>query len=210
MSDFQQPSSTPPLPSPGMAPPPPPATAPFGVPPAPQHGAGSPYGYVPQGYVPLGYPLMNGIPMKPPRPPVKVGSLLLIGGGLGLILGSFLTWFSIDGSTFNGFSEVVTLDGDDPVGGGFVVFAVLLVGFGIAQLAARKVLAVAILAVVFASFTVLVALGQTSEVSETVRLSKLFGTDVSWGPGVPVLVISSMVGLGGAIATLAKRRRHAA
>ena len=201
--------------------PPPPAPVPFGVPPAPQFGAYAPpghtapgygsQGYGSQGYGPQGYPLVAGSQSKPPRPEVKAGSLMLIGGGVGLILGSVLDWVTIEGTSINGFSsESLSIDENSPGGGVFVFFAVLLIGFGITQLAARKVLAVAILAVVFASFAVLVALGEMSDVSDVISVMGLIGGDASWGPGIPVLILSSLVGLGGAIATLAKRRRHAA
>lgn len=133
---------------------------------------------------------------------------MLIVSGVGLVLGSILNWITIDGTSMNGFSnESLNLDGDSPGGGAFVFFAVLLTGFGIAQFAARKVLAVAILAVVFASFALMVALAEMSDVSDALSLTRLFGAQGSWGPGVPVLVVSSLLGLGGGIATLAKRRR---
>lgn len=199
MSDFQQPSSSPLPPPPSM--PPPPAPAPFGVPQAPQFGT-----YAAPGYATAGYPVAGSA--KPPRPAVKVGSIMLIVSGVGLVIGSLLNWVTIEGQSINGFSEEsLSMEENSPSGGAFVFFAVLLVGFGIAQLAARKVLAVAILAVVFASFAVLIALAQMSDVSDAITLSDLFGFQSSWGPGVPVLVISSVVGLGGGIATLAKRRR---
>lgn len=156
-----------------------------------------------------GYPLIHATqPSKPPRPPVKVGSLLLIGGGAGLILGSLLPWVTVSGESLNGFSDdSISLDGGSNGGPAFVFFAVLLIGFGIAQLAARRVLAVAILAVVFASFALIGTLAEMGDVSDVIDFTDLFGLESSWGPGVPALGVASLVGLGGGIATLAKRRR---
>lgn len=197
MSDFPQPPPNPLLPpAPSSAPPPPPV--PFGVPPVPQFG----------GYAPTGYPVGYATSLrKPPRPTVKVGALLLILGGVGLVAGSALGWVTVEGSSFNGFSkEPISLDGSSNGGPLFVFLAVLLVGFGIAQLAARKVLAIAIIAVFFAAFAVLAVLGEMSDVSDIIEFADAFDAESSWGPGIPVLGVASLVGLGGAIATLARRR----
>lgn len=198
MSDFEQPSYVLP-PPPAPVPPPQRPIAPFGVPGAPPYGT----------FTAPGYPLIHAAqPSKPPRPAVKVGSLLLIGGGAGLILGSVLPWVTVSGQSLNGFSDdSISLDGGSNGGPAFVFFAVLLIGFGIAQLAARKVLAVAILAVVFASFALVGVLAEFGDVSDVIDFTDLFGLESSWGPGVPVLGLASLVGLGGGIATLAKRRR---
>ncbi len=82
----------------------------------------------------------------------------------------------------------------------------MAIGFGIAQLAARKVLAVAILAVVFTSFAVLAALADLADVSDAKDLASAFGLEFNTGPGLYVILVGSLVALGGAIATLAKRR----
>ena len=196
MSDFDQPSFAPPLPPAPAGPPS--AAGPFATP-----GA-APYA----GYPPAGYPPGFGVvPVKPPRPQVKVGSILLIVGAAGLVLGCLLTWVSIEGQSFNGFSsESISIDGGENGGPALSFFAVVIGGFGIAQLAARRVLAVAILAVVFASFALFGVLAEMGNVSDAIELTELFGAEASWGPGVPVMGLSALVGLAGAIATLAKRR----
>ena len=43
-------------------------------------------------------------------------------------------------------------------------------------------------------------------VSEGMALSERLGAEAWWGQGVPVRGLSALVGLAGAIATLAKRR----
>jgi len=167
-----------------MAPPPPPGYAP------------------PPGYSP--YPAAPT--QKPPRPAVAAGSLLLIAGGAITIAGCFLKWFSGGGESANGFTEGLddlTVIGIDLVpGGAFVVLSVLAIGFGIAQLAAKKVLAVAILAVVFASFGVLSAMSNLGDLSD---LADIFG--IEKGPGMYVVALGNLLALAGGIATLAKRRR---
>lgn len=205
MSDFQQPVPSELPPALRMPPPPPPPPpAPFGAPSAPQFGP-----YPRPDYATPGYPIPNASAQpKPPRPPVKAGSLMLIASAVGLVLGSVLTWLTVAGASFNGFSsEALNLDENSPNGGVYVFFAVLLAGFGITQLAARRVLAIAILAVVFASFAVLISLAELGDVSDAVSLLDLLGIESSWGPGMPLLVASSLLGLGGAIVSLSKRRR---
>ena len=206
MSDFDQPSFAPPLPPAPAGPPS--AAGPFATPGAAPYAGYPPAGYPPAGYPPAGYPPGFGVvPVKPPRPQVKVGSILLIVGAAGLVLGCLLTWVSIEGQSFNGFSsESISIDGCENGGPALSFFAVVIGGFGIAQLAARRVLAVAILAVVFASFALFGVLAEMGNVSDAIELTELFGAEASWGPGVPVMGLSALVGLAGAIATLAKRR----
>ncbi|MGB8860819.1 MAG: hypothetical protein WCC60_16285 [Ilumatobacteraceae bacterium] len=212
MSEFEQlppaplppPRAVPPVVSPAQHAPfaVPPQSGPYGPPPAPY--GGQPY----SGYPATGYPLVPGMLTKPPRPVVRGGSLLLIIGGAGLVLGSVLPWLTAGGQSLNGFSsESIDLDGGSNGGPAFAVLAVLLIGFGITQLAARKVLAVAIIAVVIASFALMGALAEMGNVSDAIDFAGYFGGDASWGAGVPVLGVSSLLGLGGAITTLATRRR---
>jgi hypothetical protein len=152
----------------------------------------------------MGYYPVAGATQKPPRPAVQVGSMLLIAGGVLLILGSFLEWFNIEGESFNGFSG----DGENEVKDGpvFVFFGLLALGFGIAQLMAKRVLAVAILAVVFASFALLGALADLGDVSDLQDLADTFGAEFSQGPGLWVILLGACAALAGGIATLAKRR----
>jgi hypothetical protein len=123
----------------------------------------------------------------------------MIGGAVLMVIGSFLTWFSIDGQDVTGFTE---LAGDERDGPAFVGFAVILAAFGITTLAARRLLPIAILAVVFAGFAVIFALADYSDISDLEEIGI-----VEAGPGVPIVIIGSLVALAGGIVALAKRRR---
>ena len=191
MSDFN------PNPSAPQAPPPPVPQAPFGAPGAPP----PPTGYVPPGYTPWA----NAAGQKPPRPAVPVGSALLILGGAMLIAGSFLNWFTIEGENFTGFSSAGSDDTKDgPV---FVFLGVLAMGFGLAQLVARRVLAVAILAIVFAAFALLAAVADIGDVGNLLDFADATGFAASRGPGLWIIFVGSLVALAGGIATVAKRRK---
>lgn len=190
MSDFGSESNLPA--PPGGTPPPPPPFGGYGAPPPPP-------GYQPTGYYPVA-----GATQKPPRPAVQVGSMLLIAGGVLMILGCFLEWFAIEGESFNGFSG----NGDNDVKDGpvFVFFGVLALGFGIAQLMAKRMLAVAIIAVVFTSFALLGVLADLGDVSDLKDLADIYDADFSQGPGLWIILLGAGVALAGGIATLAKRR----
>lgn len=180
--------------------PPPPGQPLFG-------GAGAPPpppAYVPTaGMPPVGVPGYSA-PSKPPRPEVRVGSILLVLGGLVMGLGSWLEWYTIGGEAIDGF--FTDIEGTSNDGPAFVFFAVLAIGFGITQFVARRVLAVAILAVVFASIGVLIALADLGELSDLEERADLFEVDFSTGPGLWVVLLGSAVALAGAITTLARRR----
>ncbi|MEZ5271083.1 MAG: hypothetical protein R2694_02075 [Ilumatobacteraceae bacterium] len=190
MSDFEPGSMLP-------TPPPPSAGAsPFGAP----GGAAPP---PPVYAAPPGYTPMAAVGQKPPRPAVTVGAGLLAAGGALMIVGSFLNWFTIEGESFTGFSS----DGDNMKDGPvFVFLGVLALAFGITQLMARKVLAVAILSVVFAVFGILAALADITDVSDAKDLADAFGIDMSFGPGLWIILVGAFVAVGGGVATIAKRR----
>ena len=124
---------------------------------------------------------------------------MLIGGAAVIVLGSFLTWFTIGGEDITGFSE---LGGEDRDGPAFVVFAVILAGFGITTLAARRLLPIAILAVVFASFALIFALVDYGDISDLEDVGL-----VEAGPGVPIVILGALIALAGGIVALARRRR---
>lgn len=192
--------------------PPPPTGGPFSPPPPPVVHTPPP-GYGPPGYAPVGpggYPLVAADSTATrPRPQVAVGSLLLIVGGVLLIIGAFLPWATFELSiidveeTINGFSSGSGSTRDGPI---FLFFGLLALGFGIAQLAARRILAVAILSVVFGVFALAAALGEIGSLKEDLDSLEEFGT-ASLGPGPWVMLIGAAVALAGGITTLAKRRR---
>ena len=178
--------------------PPPPA-------PYPPQATGIPPAYAPPGYAPYA---AAAVP-KPPRPPVPVGSWLLIGGAVVMIVGSALNWYTVAGTKLNGFED--TFDPDTGrvttnTGGVFVLLAILALGFGIAQLAAKRVPAVAILAVVFATFGVLGVAGELANTSDRRHFVEGSAT-FSMGPGIYVVLLGALVALAGSIATLSRRRR---
>lgn len=135
---------------------------------------------------------------RPARPAVTVGGWLLVGGGIVLAIGAFLPWFSARGRDFTGFTHT----NREPDGPMFLTLAVALAGSGIAMLLARRVLAIAILAVVLGALGLLAALVDISEVRD---LTDLGLADA--GPGLPVAAVGSAIALAGGVAALAKRRR---
>ena len=186
MSDF---SSDP------YQPPAPPAPAGFSPAPPPP----------PMGGYPPAPGMMPGMTMgKPPRPAVTVGAALLIAGGVLLILGSFLNWFSFEGTDYNGFSGE---EGDTKDGPVFVFFGVLAAGFGVAMLAAKRMLAVAILGIVFSAFAVFAAFADLADVADAKDVAEVFGIEFSQGPGLWVVLLGGLLALAGSITALAKRRR---
>lgn len=169
-------------------PPPPPPTAPVGAPVgAPQH---SPF----------------GVTQKPPRPAVTIGAALLAIGGALMILGSLLNWFEIAGEQFNGFSEGGENADGTKDGPFFAVFGGLLVVFGLVQLATRKVLALGIAGIVVSALGGLAALADLSDVNDAIDIGRLFGLDVSVGPGLYVVLVGAALSIAGSIAIVAKRR----
>lgn len=198
MSDESWPG-TPPPPPPSAAPPPPPRPGPGFPQPGPwTPGAPSSFPEAAPGYVPA----------QPPRPSTPVGGLLLLGGALLVGVGSFLVWFTFLGQDVTGFTRQGF--GDDETGDGvvFVFFAIVLGAFGVTVLAAGRVLAVAIIAVVVAAFTALAALGKFADVQDLKDITETFGGDeVTIGPGLPVILVGSLLALAGSIVVLSKRRR---
>ena len=110
-----------------------------------------------------------------------------------------MTWFEIAGESVSGFDE---LGGESRDGPAFTIFAVILAGFGIATLAAKRILPIAIIAVVVASFSVLAAFADISDVNELSDAGL-----ATTGPGLPVVLVGSLIGLAGGIVALATRRR---
>lgn len=185
------------------------------VPPPPPVGAAP----LPPGYTaPPGYGTFPQMPIKPPRPAVPVGAWLLLVGGVAMAVATFLNWYTIestligDSVDINGYDDTFdpeTFENATNTGAAFMMFAIVSAGFGIAQLFAKRVLSVAIIAVVFASVALLVWLGEwalTSERKDNIG-DLLSDATLTLGPGLWVLLIGVVVSLAGAIITLAKRRR---
>lgn len=197
MSDFNE---TPSVPAPPTGSTPSPFGAPSAPPPPASYGAPA---YGAPAYGAPGFPV-GGVPaQKLPRPAVTVGAGMLVLGGVLLIVGSFITWFSILGESYTGFSSGDSGSKDGPV---FLFFGVVVLAFGIVQLMARKVLAIGILAIVMSALALLAALADIGDVRDAVDLADSIGIDASSGPGLWVILIGALIALAGSIATVAKRR----
>ena len=139
-----------------------------------------------------------------PRPAVTVGATLVTLGGALMIAGSILHWFDLDHVTYNGFTS--GLEGVTNVKGGiFDVLGVVVLGFGITQLLAKKVIALGIIGAVLSALALLVGLKALSDINDLVDLGRLFGADVSTGPGLYVAVAGGILGTIGSIATVVKQ-----
>ncbi len=123
-------------------------------------------------------------------------------GAVIMIIGIYLPWLDEGGETRNGMDLFFTTDGDilDGPGQAVLVFAVILLGLGIALFFAGRVLAVAIIAIVMAAIAELVGLGMVGIANEDV-----LGGDL--GIGVILQAIAPLGALAGSIAATAKRRR---
>lgn len=170
-------------------------------PPPPPPGAGpAPYGAPPPGYsATLPAPPEAG---KPPRPRVPIAGLLMLAGAVVIVIGTVLPWMKSGSFSANAWDVLADVDDDSSRGGGYAFFAAVLGGFGIATIAAGRVLAVAIIAVVVGAMVAIVAF---SDISDLYELNDLTGIDVGIGPWVTTL--GAMAALGGAIWTLSIRRR---
>lgn len=192
-------------PGPPGSPPPPPPPSPQqppigafpGVPP-PQPGFPYPPSIAPGAYgAPPGYG--QG---KPPRPETNVAGILMLVGAVVIGIGCFIPWIESGGESFNGFDDITGgFDDDAATGPVFLFLGLVLVGFGITTLAAKRVLPIMIIGIVAAAFSALGALGVYSDYDDK------YGAIAEMGPGLPVVAIGSVVGLAGAIVGCAKRRR---
>lgn len=137
------------------------------------------------------------------RPTVTVGATLVVAGGVLLIVGSILNWFDLDGITFNGFtSGLETFTNVKGVLFGLV--GAVVVGFGIVQLAAHRIVAIGVLGGTTSLVGLMVALKALSDVDNVVELGRFLGADISTGPGLYVAILGAIVALIGSVATVAK------
>ena len=117
-------------------------------------------------------------------------------------IGCFLPWLTITGTEINGFDEAPGEDAS--LGPAVIFFVVVLVAMGITTLAAKRILAIAIIGIVAASFSLLISAAQLADYSDFAD-SELPDTEV--GAGLVVVVLGSLIALAGAIVTCAKRRK---
>ncbi len=145
-------------------------------------------------------------PPKLPRPSVTLGAALVALGGALMIAGSTLSWFDLDGETFNGFTSGLQ-DVTNVRGGLFSVLGAALLGFGITQLLAKKMLAVGIIGAVTSAVGLLGGLKAISDVNDLVDFGRLFGADVATGPGLYVAVAGGVIGTIGSLVTVARQSK---
>jgi hypothetical protein len=127
-------------------------------------------------------------------------------GGVLTIIGTLLPWLGTGEGSINGFDPWLALDADDPFefqedpGAAFVLFAVVLIGFGITTLAARRLLPIMILGIIVGAFALLFGVAELAHYEDT-------RGGLGLGVGLPAVVLGSAVGLAGAIVGCVRRRR---
>jgi hypothetical protein len=123
----------------------------------------------------------------------------MIAGAAIVGVGCLLPWLDFADQSLNGFD-----DGPDDValGPGLIFLALVVFAMGITTLAAKRILAIAIIGIVAAAFCLAASAAQLADYSD---FADFVGGDI--GPGLPVAVGGSLVALAGAIVTTAKRRR---
>lgn len=160
--------------------------------------------------------------VRAPRPRVKVAGWLMTVGALVVVVAAFLPWASGGGETYSGLdtwyqvNEATGRSGSElyrmeTPGVMYIIGGVILAGFGIAILAAGRVLAVAILGIVFAAIGTLIAIGMTALVGQGVSIGGGGGSGVaaehSLGMGPPIGIVGALAVLAGSIVATATRRR---
>lgn len=126
----------------------------------------------------------------------------MVGGALAFV-GAFLPWMTADGESLTGFDDFVTSDLTlvESPGLASVLGGIIGIAFGIALVAAGRIVALCILGIVAAGVGLLVGIG----------LLVIAGDVASWtggsiGVGAILQPVGPAVALAGAIVATAKRR----
>jgi len=147
--------------------------------------------------------------------------LLLAAAGI-LLLGTFLPWLTVRGESMNGFSNYYCAGGEctatnraipgfgdrsnsvslENPGVFTLVGVVVLAVFGIVLLAVGRVVTIAVLALICSGVGLLIAAGLWVVAN---RVVDSFSLDAELGAGPPLVALSGVVGLIGAIVALAQR-----
>jgi hypothetical protein len=137
---------------------------------------------------------------------VPVPAILIAVGGALSVIGSFVTWFTIDGTSFTGFGSSSTDDTvkDGPV---FLTMGIVLIVLAVILFVMKKVLGVAITAIVFAGLTAIFALADLGDVDDVKSVARAFDSEFTTGPGLYLCLVGALVALGGSIWATAVRRR---
>lgn len=125
----------------------------------------------------------------------------MIVGSVIMVIGTVLPWAKDDTGSYNGW-DLRDFETESSVAGGFVFIALVLLGFGITTIAAKRLLPIAILAVIFAAFGIFAALG---ELVDLLEFDDVFDYEV--GIGLWVVLLGAALTLAGAIWTLSVRRK---
>jgi len=143
---------------------------------------------------------------KPPRPKATVGGALLLVAAAVVLLGCFLPWVSVGGTSINGFDDGFVFDNEmyDAPGALAAFGVVLLLAFGITLLAAGRVLAIAIISVVASGLGLLVAFFYVAMCVDMADSLSLVGADV--GIGVILQPIGALLAIAGSIVALVQRK----
>jgi hypothetical protein len=146
--------------------------------------------------------------VRPPRPDVRLGAGLMILGAVLTIVGSVLPWLKIQGKNGNGFDDYISnsngelkiLKGPGKI---WIFFAIVVIGLGIGLFLAGRVLAVAILGIVFSAVGAFFVLGSFGVASDT----KDYSGEGSYQIGLYIGMIAMLMALAGSIIATSKRRR---
>jgi hypothetical protein len=141
---------------------------------------------------------------KPPRPRTKAAGLLMLVGAIVMMGGTGLPWISHEGADYNAYDEwaIFPYIEDTPVGPALGFFGVVLLGFGIATLAAGRLLPIMIIGIVVAALALSSTVVQLADFADIIDV-----TSASIGAGIVVSIVGAGAALAGAIAGCATRRR---
>lgn len=196
--------------APNLPPPPPAAPSEWEwAPQPPSLSKTSPaYQQYPNSYAYTGYG--SAAAAAPERPAIRFQAALMLVGAAVVVLGCLLTWLTLpkifaDSGVprrWNGFTEVA---GDVNDGYLFTVLAVIVAAFGIASLAAKRLLPVLIIGILLAGFGLAAAMYDVADITGIEGLPPEL--EPSLGPGLWVVNAGFALSIGGFVAGLAKRKQ---
>jgi hypothetical protein len=149
-----------------------------------------------------------GMAMKPPRPNVMIAGIVTMVGGLLLIVGALVPWLTANGESVNGldtyfYEKNGDLNSADSPGSTWIFCGIVLLGLGLTLVLAKRVLPVAIVAIVFGGLSLLFVFGSWAIASDSKT------GDIKYGAGLIVGTLGAAAAIAGSIMATAKRRRAA-
>jgi hypothetical protein len=130
---------------------------------------------------------------------VPAAALIIVGAAV-MCIGTFLPWVTGNGESLNGW-DLADISGESNDAAVYVALGVILAGLAIAMIAAGRLLAVAIIAVLIASFA---AIAAVIDVGDDGGMGA-FGFSI--GAGLYIILAAAIASLVGSIWALAVRRR---